>query len=307
MHGDKKIWTTAELKDAGWGEARTRRALGDTLHRVVRGVYTTTMDTDVVLRALALAHPGIVFTGRTAAYLHYALPWSGLRRRVARRGDTTTTSSPSAAVDQVRVLERGYSGFRGTENFEKDAAHLSRTGRRRLAAIRSKAIIGTASNLETQAVQLIRSALRPELEAGLITIETNAMVRGYCWDIMIPEVRLLIEIDSWAYHGEAKAKRMDFARDRCKGNQATRWGYLLLRYPDSAVKHAPHWSRTRWRTRCVSSCSICAASAGRTRRSRPMHRCGSGSRRCERTPVQGRSGYLPRGRPLYPCLCDDLA
>lgn len=58
---------------------------------------------------------------------------------------------------------------------------------------------------------------------------------------MIPEVRLLIEIDSWAYHGEAKAKRMDFARDRCKGNQATRWGYLLLRYPDSAVKHAPHY------------------------------------------------------------------
>ena len=34
---------------------------------------------------------------------------------------------------------------------------------------------------------------------------------------------------------------MDFARDRCKWNQATRWGYLLLRYPDSAVKHAPHY------------------------------------------------------------------
>ena len=273
MHGDKKIWTTAELKDAGWGEARTRRALGDTLHRVARGVYTTTMDTDVVLRALALAHPGIVFTGRTAAYLHYALPmeWPATACRTSRRhnddlitirrrrpgtgraGSVTSvrgvdaTTAAQTAVDldnpaeQVRVLERGYSGLRGTENFEKDAAHLSRTGRRRLAAIRSKAIIGTASNLETQAVQLIRSALRPELEAGLITIETNAMVRGYCWDIMIPEVRLLIEIDSWAYHGEAKAKRMDFARDRCKGNQATRWGYLLLRYPDSAVKHAPHY------------------------------------------------------------------
>lgn len=87
MHGDKKIWTTAELKDAGWGEARTRRALGDTLHRVARGVYTTTMDTDVVLRALALAHPGIVFTGRTAAYLHYALPmeWPATACRTSRR------------------------------------------------------------------------------------------------------------------------------------------------------------------------------------------------------------------------------
>ena len=99
------------------------------------------------------------------------------------RGVDATTAAQTAVdldnpADQVRVLERGYSGFRGTENFEKDAAHLSRTGRRRLAAIRSKAIIGTASNLETQAVQLIRSALRPELEARLITIETNAMVPG---------------------------------------------------------------------------------------------------------------------------------
>lgn len=269
MDGDKRIWTTAELYESGWSKARIRGTLGKDLHRVARGIYTTTKDPIIILRALTVAYPGIVYTGRTAAHLHHASPmqWPVTARhpklrhedhfiiiRRRRRPDTVrikgvdvTTAAHTAAdlmddlPTSVRVLERGYAGFRGTENFEKDAAALSRRDRMRVREASRKAVIGTASGLEMTAVRLIRKALEPELESGLITVETNGMVRGYCFDIVIREVRLVIEIDSWAYHGEAKAKRMDFARDRCKGNQATRWGWLLLRYADSAVDLVPEY------------------------------------------------------------------
>lgn len=252
---DRKIWTTAELYADGWTKRAVATAVGKReLFRVARGFYTTIDDPKVVLRALAAAHPGITFTGRTAAFIYRSSPlrWPveaehpvlrhtdrliTIRRRsrsetircdgveVSTAAKTAVSLIEEDAAAAVRVLEWGYAGIRGTTRFAEDVAHLSRTERRRLEPVSAAAVIGTASDLEKKTVRLIRKALKSELEAGTVTIETNAMVRGYCFDVVIREARVLVEVDSWTYHGEGRARKSAFVRDRHKGNQATRWGF----------------------------------------------------------------------------------
>lgn len=90
-------------------------------------------------------------------------------------------------------------------------------------------------------MRIIHRALRKEVDAGLVTIETNVTVRGYCFDIMIREVRVLIEIDSYTYHGAGNARRSAFLSGRHKGNRATRFGYRLLRFTGDSVRLAPKY------------------------------------------------------------------
>lgn len=141
----------------------------------------------------------------------------------------------------VRVLEWGYTCIKGTARFREELAGLSREERKRLRPVAAGAVIGTASDLEKKAVRLIRDALKPELESGKITLETNGMVRGYCFDIVIREARVFIEIDSWTYHGEGRARKSTFVRDRHKGNQAARWGWTLLRFADPSIDKEPDY------------------------------------------------------------------
>lgn len=268
---DKKIWTTTELRAAGWTHRQIGAAVRDKrLFRVLNGWYTTSDDVHLVLSAYGRAHPGLVYTGHTAAFLYGAgqIRWpaeavhptvasSDLRIRIRRRVPEKTVdlgiftlSTPAQVAASlvegdedaaVRVLEKGYAGLRGSMTLAEDLADLSRTERGSLGKIRQRSVIGTASGLEKKALLLIRQVLKPELDAGVVTIETNVMVRGYCFDIVIKEVRLLIEIDSYTYHGEGRARRSSFTNDRCKGNQATRWGYPLLRFTDHSVNKAPEY------------------------------------------------------------------
>jgi very-short-patch-repair endonuclease len=266
---DRPIWTTAQLRAAGHTNRDIRRGVEQgELTRVAHGYYVSTDDPRVTLMAFAKAYPGITFTGRTAAFLFGALPmeWPAtaehptsrtaaprlvLRRRA--KGPTRQVEWVDAAVPArvavelmdtdedtaVRVLERGYPGFTGTRRLEEDTEALTRRERTRLASILPRAVLGTASGLERTAVTVVKRALADEVAAGLVTVETNTLFRGYWFDLVIREARLLIEIDSYAFHGEGRARRSAFVRDRHKGNQATRWGWLLLRYPDHAVKHMP--------------------------------------------------------------------
>jgi very-short-patch-repair endonuclease len=268
---DQTIWTTRELYTAGWTKRAVAAAVEKKeLFRVGRGFYTTEDDPDTVLKALVVAHPGIVFTGRTAAYVYRSLPlrWPveaehpskrhtdrliTIRRRARQKttvvnGVEVITAAKTAASlvaedadAAVRVLEWGYTGIKGTARFREELAELSREERKRLRSVAAGAVLGTASDLEKKAVRLIRDALKPELESGRITLETNGMVRGYCFDIVIREARVLIEIDSWTYHGEGRARKSTFVRDRHKGNQAARWGWTLLRFADPSIDKEPEY------------------------------------------------------------------
>ena len=260
----EKIRLYADLIASGL----TRRQIDDAvaageLFRIDRGLYTTEVPNDLLmLQALAVRHTDVVFTGRTAAYLlgGRTLDWPAtgdrprnrsahggalltVRRRDVKRtfsvdGVRTTTPVQTAVdINAGWLLERHYKGLTGTERLDADLDALSPTDRRAAAPLIADAVIGTASGLEKIALRHIRTALKAEIDAGDITVTTNVLVRGYRFDVVIEEARVLIEIDSYSYHGEGQAEGSAFERDRRKGNQATRWGYLLLRYTDVMVTH----------------------------------------------------------------------
>ena len=263
----KQVWTTAELTVAGWNSRKIAAAVeAGTLRKVAKGLYVTVADDKVVLEALL--RPGLTYTGATAAFLYGVMPMAypaqaahpttqfsdrviTIRRRVARKAamfeGMPVTTPAQTAVDlmkddedaAVRVLDFGYNNIKGNARLAEDMEDLSRAERKALEGIRHKTLLGTASGLEKKALRIITKALRDEVESGEITIVPNAMVRGYCFDIMIKEARVLIEIDSYAYHGEGNARRSSFTNDRCKGNQAARWDWLLLRFACFSINKAP--------------------------------------------------------------------
>lgn len=264
----KTVWLTRELLATGKSRRQIHDAVrADLIHHVARGIYSTTPPDDPQkLRCLVHAHPDLVFGGLTAAQLYTGLSvtWpacgilppnrsrdAGTLLRISRRTrrrirlihdlpvDTPVQVVADLGTDAPASLLRLYSGGAGRKALlDADLGELTGPERDRVRPM--MAGTGTASGLETRAITLIRDALRPELEQGLITVEANVTVRGYCFDIVIGSARVLIEIDSYLYHGEhgAKTTERSHLRDRWKGNMASRWGWTLLRYTDSDVDWA---------------------------------------------------------------------
>lgn len=263
---DQAIWTTAELRAAGHTHRDLGRAVSEQkLFKATRGHYVSKNDARVVLMAFTKAYPGVIFTGRTAAFLYGAVPmaWPAtaehstsrtasphleLRRRAARPTRQVdwlqVAVLAKVAVDLIatdeaaalRVLERGYTGFTGTRRLEEDLAGLTRGERKRLNPVLPKAVLGTASELERTAVTIIRRALAKEVEEGVVTVETNTLFRGYWFDVMIR--RPASSSRSTVTPSTAKGGQED-PPSSGTGIKVTRWNWLLLRYPDHAVKNMP--------------------------------------------------------------------
>lgn len=264
---EKKFWRTRELValDKTTDEIAGAVRRGE-IHKMAYGLYGTEEPTDMVrLAALAWARRGLVYTGSTAGFLHGLSPmtWPAeasvprgtsskggryLRLSTARRQHsilvdglpTLTPLATAVACDDVGVrerrtfLQRSYSGVKGNERLAADLAALAPSRRARAADLTGGLITGTASNLELRAVRAIVAALD-----GLdVSVEVNMSIRGYYFDIVIPEARVCIEIDSWLYHSADTARHEDFVKDRWKGHAAVRWGWTLLRYPDASIYHA---------------------------------------------------------------------
>lgn len=263
----KRFWRTGELRAAGKSTDEIAGAVrrGE-IHRMAHGIYGTEEPTDLVrLAALAWVRPGLVYTGRTAGFLHGLLPMSWpaeatVPRGTSRKGgrylrlsgagrrhgvvvDGLPVLSPLAtavACGEVAVrrrrafLQEAYTGVHGNERLAADLAALVPADRSRAADLTGDLVTGTASNLELRAVRAIVAALD-----GLdVSVEVNMLIRGYRFDIVIPEARVCIEIDSRLYHSSETASAADFIKDRWKGNAAVRWGWTLLRYPDASVEIA---------------------------------------------------------------------
>lgn len=69
--------------------------------------------------------------------------------------------------------------------------------------------------------------------AGLNGFQVNQPVRGYLADLLYEPLRLIIEIDGWAYHGNREA----FQRDRARQNVLVAAGYMVLRYTALDIEH----------------------------------------------------------------------
>lgn len=134
-------------------------------------------------------------------------------------------------------LQQMYAGAKGNDVLAEDLAALPRRHRVHALELLESAITGTASNLELRAVTLILN----QLGDTDVTVLVNHKMRGYRFDIVFKEAKVLVEIDSYAFHaaGGEKAGEAIFISDRWKGNAAARWGWTLLRYTDRCVQYVP--------------------------------------------------------------------
>jgi len=96
-------------------------------------------------------------------------------------------------------------------------------GRRGVATLLSQAarlapVGDTHRGLETSFARFCR-------EQGIPPASTNVLVVGHLVDALWPRERLVVELDSWEFHGDRAA----FERDRARDADLQRAGYRILR------------------------------------------------------------------------------
>lgn len=273
-HGDNiqgetmgTVYRTAQLEELGLGRRRRTTMVEEgRLHRVEHGVYTTAPpEGDLLLRALALTRPQLVYSGITAHQIYaggsITAPAEGLVQRPA-----SYRSTPLINVGQVRVLpfrtvnghrvvppamvaadlaltdasqarallEEHYAGRGGHDQLNADLAQQGRVPVELRKLIASSSI-GADSNSE-------RTLFRALKKKGVNLIQ-NYQLGHYHWDAAIPSARILIELDSFRYHAALAdgENERTFIIDRWKANDGARRGWLVLHYTGECVyRHLGH-------------------------------------------------------------------
>ncbi|MDN6440110.1 MAG: hypothetical protein L0K27_11640 [Corynebacterium nuruki] len=269
MAHDNTLWTTAELRRLGKTARQIAAAVKDgTIRPVIRGVYCTDVVTDrITLRALSgQRRDPIVYTGATAAFVYgmveMSWPARGLVARDAARRSGHRLELSAGVPGRVRTIDglsvtspletavvllaegwdaaplrdfltAQYDGVKGNDALAEDLTALPPRHRGAAARLLDGLVTGTASKLELRAVHHLLRAL----DGVDVTVKINHKVEGYRFDIVIEEADVLVEIDSYAFHGAGGEKMSEetFQTDRWKGNTAVRAGWTLLRYSDSCV------------------------------------------------------------------------
>lgn len=254
------VLSTAMLRARGLSQRQIEKLVTrGGLHRVEKGVFTTSPPTGrLLMQALQLRRPQLVYTGRTALQLYrgeepttplegLVLPGKSLggpatlrlrrRRKIYYRevGGLLLSPPVRAAADcldevpeqeLIVFLEQQYAGRTGRTQLERDLHAVLRVPRR-LRNLINRAAIGADSEAERKVFRALRAH-------GLKVVQ-NHEIGGYFFDGVLPDARLIVEIDGFRYHsGEA---RETFVIDRWKANYAVRNGYRVLRYSGSCVKH----------------------------------------------------------------------
>ncbi len=96
----------------------------------------------------------------------------------------------------------------------------------------------TRSDLERLFLRICR-------EHGIPTPEVNQRIGPYEVDFLWRAERLVVEVDSYAYHSDRATFRSDRARDRYLGQR----GIVVLRYADMELDEAPRALATSLQTR----------------------------------------------------------
>lgn len=264
--GDAWIWRTSTLLEQGMTAGGIARAVAEgALFRPFHGIYTSRQPTDEELLGIfASLRDGLVYTGQTAGFLYgiASLTWpatarvprgsshNGGRRFQLSEGTTRqprtirgipVTSPLETAVmldfpdDALRqFLTEQYRGAKGNDALAEDLAALPPRRRRRAGQLLEDLVTGTASSYELKAATAIIAAL----DGIDVEVKINAMVEGYRFDLVIEDADVLIEIDSFAFHGGEATTQDAQIKDCWKRNTVARAGYTLLCYTGRCVEYA---------------------------------------------------------------------
>ena len=256
---DQSVLSSAELRARGLSqrqiEGLVRRGR---LHRVEQGIFTTAPPRGkLLLRALGLRRPNLVFTGRTALELRQGTPLTlpvqavvdgkkalhrspllQVRRRrhirfqeidgfkVTLRAVSVADADDTPDDELITFMESQYRGTEGRVALEAELGTMHRVPAH-LTALLSRTSVGADSDAE-------RLVFRALIARG-VEVEQNVPVGGYLFDLLIRKAGVIVEIDGYRYHtGE---DRKTFVRDRRKANVATRQGFRVLRYSGSCVTY----------------------------------------------------------------------
>lgn len=268
-----ELWTTARLRRQGKSSAQIAAAVDEgKIHRVIPGVYSTESPTDLLkLQVLSQRRRrGVTYTGVTAAHVYGLgdMVWPatgrvdvkssrdggellilsvGATERAVTVSGVSVTSPIETAVEllaagwdrkKLRTFLTGrYRGAKGNDALAEDLVALPPRIRKDATDLLDGLVTGTASKLELKAVKYILEGLN-----GIdVTVKVNHVVAGYRFDLVIEEADLLIEIDSFTFHGPSgrESAERTFELDRWKGNTAVRAGWELLRFTGDTVRWLP--------------------------------------------------------------------
>lgn len=268
----KEVMTTEQLRRS-MSAKQVRAAVRDgELYRVVPGIYSREVPDDAVtLRALHDVK-GLVYTGRAAMnlYLDQPVEWpvearhpgtgrttsrvilrSGVPEGLRTKDGLTLVSPLQAAMDADRdhaalpalsdrdlcdFLAKGYRGIGADDVLERDLSDLV-FNKSRARELLAATPTGAASALEANAFEIVRDAL-----ADLpVRVLTNRFVGNYCYDLVIPEAEVAVEIDSYRFHavGGEGTSESSFIKERWKDNEMTHLGWVLQHYTDTCVRTVP--------------------------------------------------------------------
>jgi hypothetical protein len=267
------LFTRAQLAECGYSPFQVRRRLNGGEWRQVCGPVLAfrgrQLTTPVLAAAAHLAVPGSVIAGPSAA-LWYDLPtgttarwlWVGpagrsrfgdvrllrdpLRPDDIRIGDGMRITGPGrTVVDCMRVLaddaalslvDRAFQrGWISTGELRRRIReHAGRHGAPRLARLAGTVMGGARSAAERIMTGLLRGAAITGWAPNLAIADRAGLI-GY-GDIVFPDLRLVIEIDGWAYHGD----RDRFQRDRTRQNRLVAAGWTVLRFTWTDLRDRPN-------------------------------------------------------------------
>lgn len=256
---DRDVFSTAQLNELGVHSRKITQLLESrVLYRVERGIFTTQPPVGLVLlRALMVNRPGLVFSGLTAYQLYFdknlTLPVQAVVVKPHRVQSTTVlsvaltrntshykleglrVSTPVVtAIDLVdshpaqafHLVEKLYRGVQGKTRFSRDIAQVGRLSPEAKSFV-DRAAVGADSRTEVNLFRVLKNR-------G-VNLEQNRKIGNYRWDGVIERERVAVEVDGHEYHtGE---NRDTFIKDRWKRNEAVRAGYAVLTYSEKCIDH----------------------------------------------------------------------
>jgi very-short-patch-repair endonuclease len=264
--GQHGVVSSAQLVAAGWSKDQILgRARGGWLRSVHRGVYLVgPLDTPHTLpMAAVLATDGIVSSYPAAVLwdwrparegpIHVTLPAGGHNRPgitvhraklhpadISRRHGIPVTSAARtildlAATEPTAELERALNeaGLQRRVSTRSLNEQFSRYPHHRGTAALTKLLESdphlTRSDAEIIMRDLIRKAQLPQPEA-------NVRVEGFEVDLVWRAQRLVVEIDSWAFH----SMRRSFEGDRRRDQVLVGKGWRVIRITARQLTYEPH-------------------------------------------------------------------
>lgn len=232
--------------------ALTRGVQSGRFKKVCAGLYLTREPTPRELLYLLLErYPGLRIAGLSAAQLYLkqeltlplhiahrsSLPHSSYFQAVRTKRlasllvDGIKVLIPSLAAETLddstalQLLETVYAKRTGPHYLTRHNKGIRLSPRVR--ELIEQAAIGTDSEAEKKLSRALQ-------KAGL-TVHHNVLLGAYYWDLVIPELNVIVEVDGYGFHNSDN--RLTFAKDRWKGNDAVLAGYILLRYSGSCITY----------------------------------------------------------------------